>query len=88
MLLLDVTVLGRHDPSLWNNRGHCLPSAFRGHQSSFSELFIAASLACKAARLVELSRAGEGDAFQVLVVLDKLSGNNLFLISAFFSHDD
>lgn len=22
MLLLDVTVLGRHDPSLWNNRGH------------------------------------------------------------------
>ncbi|GLU24474.1 hypothetical protein SLE2022_404050 [Rubroshorea leprosula] len=67
MLLLDVTVLGRHDPSLWNNRGHCLPSAFRGHQSSFSELFIAAnsaSLACKAARQVELSRAGEGDAFQ------------------------
>lgn len=91
MLLLDVTVLGRHDPSLWNNRGHCLPSAFRGHQSSFSELFIAAnsaSLACKAARQVELSRAGEGDAFQVLVVLDKLSGNNLFLISAFLSHDD
>uniref|UniRef100_A0A5C7GR59 NADH-quinone oxidoreductase subunit D domain-containing protein n=1 Tax=Acer yangbiense TaxID=1000413 RepID=A0A5C7GR59_9ROSI len=30
MLLLDVTVLGHHDPSLWNNRGHCLPSAFRG----------------------------------------------------------
>ncbi|KAK5838508.1 hypothetical protein PVK06_007238 [Gossypium arboreum] len=30
MLLLDVMVLGRHDPSLWNNRGHCLPSAFRG----------------------------------------------------------
>lgn len=30
----------------------------------------------------------EGDAFQVLVVLDKLSGNNLFLLSAFLSHDD
>lgn len=62
MLLLDVTVLGRHDPSLWNNRGHCLPSfSFQRwglHQSSFSELFISAnsaSLACKAARQVELS---------------------------------
>lgn len=37
---------------------------------------------------IEVSRAGEGDAFLVLVVLDKLSGNNLFLISAFLSHDD
>jgi hypothetical protein len=55
-----------------------------------SELFIAANsaLACKAARQVELSRAGDGDAFLVLVVLDKLSGNNLFLISSFLSHDD
>lgn len=92
MLLLDVTVLGRHDPSLWNNRGHCLPSAFRGRgSSSLSELFISAnsaSLACKAARQVELSRAGEGDAFLVLVVLDKLLGDNLFLISSFLSHDD
>ncbi|KAF3944854.1 hypothetical protein CMV_028715 [Castanea mollissima] len=25
---IEVTVLGCHDPSLWNNRGHCLPSAF------------------------------------------------------------
>lgn len=32
--------------------------------------------------------AEEGDAFLVLVVLDKLSGNNLFLISVFLSHDD
>ncbi|KAM3696325.1 hypothetical protein ACB094_06G031900 [Castanea mollissima] len=30
MPLLDVTIMGRHDPSLWNNRGHCLPSAFKG----------------------------------------------------------
>jgi hypothetical protein len=37
---------------------------------------------------VELSRAGDGDAFLVLVVLDKLLGNNIFLISAFLSHDD
>ena len=59
------------------------------HQSSLSKLFIAAnsaSLACKVARQVELLR--EGDAFLVLVVLDKLSRNNLFLISAFLSHDD
>lgn len=58
---------------------------------SVSYLLIAAnsaSLACKAARQVELSRAGEGDAFLVLVVMDKLSGNNPFLISAFLSHDD
>lgn len=34
------------------------------------------------------ARAGEGDAFLILVVMDKLSGNNLFLISAFLSHDD
>ena len=34
---------------------------------------------------IEVSRAGEGDAF---LVLDKLSGNNIFLISAFLSHDD
>lgn len=94
MLLLDVAVLGRHDPSLWNNRGHCLPSAFRGrgsinHRSVSYLLPPIASLACsKAARQVELSRAGEGDAFLVLVVLDKLSGKNLFLISAFLSHDD
>lgn len=40
------------------------------------------------ARQVELSRAVEGDAFLVLVVLYKLLGNNLFLISAFLSHDD
>jgi hypothetical protein len=39
-------------------------------------------------RGIEVSRAGEGDAFLVLVVMDKLSGNNLFLISAFLSHDD
>lgn len=61
------------------------------NQSSLSELFIAAnsaSLACKAARQVELSRAGEGDAFLVKVVLDKLLGKNLFLISAFLFHDD
>ena len=24
------SVLGCHDPSLWNNQGHCLPSAFKG----------------------------------------------------------
>lgn len=34
------------------------------------------------------ARAGEGDAFLILVVMDKLLGNNLFLISAFLSHDD
>lgn len=39
-------------------------------------------------RGIEVSRAGEGDAFLVLVVIDKLSGNNIFLISAFLSHDD
>lgn len=37
---------------------------------------------------IEVSRAGEGDAFQVLVVLDKKKGNNFFLLSAFLSHDD
>lgn len=34
-------------------------------------------------RGIEVSRAGEGDAFLVLVVLDKLSGNNLFIIFLF-----
>ncbi|KAI3681461.1 hypothetical protein L6452_36257 [Arctium lappa] len=37
---------------------------------------------------IEVSRAGEGDAFLVLVVLDKKKGNNLFLLFAFLSHDD
>jgi hypothetical protein len=37
---------------------------------------------------IEVSRAGEGDAFLVLVVLDKKKGNNFFLLSAFLSHDD
>lgn len=32
---------------------------------------------------IEVSRT-QGDAFKVLVVLDKLLGNNLFLISSFF----
>ncbi len=36
---------------------------------------------------IEVSRTQE-DAFLVLVVLDKLSGKNLFLISSFLFHDD
>jgi len=49
MLLLDVTVLVRHDPFLWNNQSRALPS-FCFHrsglnQSSLSELFIAANSA-------------------------------------------
>ncbi|KAK2649390.1 hypothetical protein Ddye_016879 [Dipteronia dyeriana] len=67
MLLLDVTVLGHHDPSLWNNRGHCLPSAFRGggfiNHRSVSYLLPPIALRLHARRHVELSRAGEGDAF-------------------------
>lgn len=46
------------------------------------------SLACEAARRVELSRAGEGDAFFLLVVLYKLLGINSIIINSFLSHDD
>ncbi|KAK8544867.1 hypothetical protein V6N13_061522 [Hibiscus sabdariffa] len=72
MLLLDVTVLGLHDPSSGTIEGTAFLqlSEVGMHQSSFRELFIAtssASLACKAARQVELSlRAKEMHFYTVL----------------------